>query len=184
MRQVLKPLLSFVLLSALLTGCANSVRHTDSEWPSSLPPKDYFVSYYLEDEENQEVCTLDEYLTWINRFYFGWEFYRRGWLQATNELVDSVHNPAHREAVRSRSLLVGKLVSSEWAKDRNHRFINTGHLSVWGNAIVNSMENQEQLSMLDKVLADIALLQSGQLQPSDIHERRYFDTVAFDDREF
>ena len=76
-------------------------------------------------------------------------------------------------------LEIGRLVSPEWSKDNNYRVINTRHVSIWGNALNESIIKQEPFVVLDKVLADIKQLLSRTLTPEEIRYSRYYDEKVF-----
>lgn len=163
-----------------LAACSTTQRNlSQPNWPEQLPPLSYFTDYYAQDPEHQEVLSESGYLNWIKRFYLGWELYRRGWLQATDELVATLDDPEDKRIARERAEEIGRLVSPEWAKARNYRVINTRHLTIWGNALNKSMVKQEQLIMLDKILSDVKILLDRKLQPKDIASNRYYEPESF-----
>lgn len=176
----MKRLLVAYFIFSVLTGCT-TVQQNTSHWSDELPPRAYFENYYARDTEHQAVTSLNEYLLWIQRFYFGWEFYSRGWLQTTNELLETLTNEDEKQYARERSLLIAKLISAEWAKNKNYRVINTRHLVIWGEAVNRSIEKKEQIKILDRILVDVNDLLCEQIEPKMIADNRYYETPAFGD---
>jgi hypothetical protein len=178
MKSINALLVSIVFLSA----CSSfDAKQKQDNWPAGLPAKEHFIAYYYHDRKQQEASTLDGYLMWVKRFYLGWELYRKGWLQATHELVETIDIPDEKLRAREKAFAIGKLVSAEWAKDKGHRVINTRHLSIWGNALNESTLQEEQLRMLDKILDDASTLLERKMQPRDIVQTRYYEAEPFGD---
>jgi hypothetical protein len=90
----MKSLLIILSTLSIVTSCA--IVNVSESWPDNIPSRSYFVSYYGKDKEHQEVLNQNDYLRWVHRFYFGWELYRRGWLQATDELVQTLDDPQEK----------------------------------------------------------------------------------------
>jgi hypothetical protein len=168
-----------VFLVILSCAACSIYKPVPSEWPDNIPSRSYFVEYFQKDPEHQKIVSEQEYLTWIHRFYFGWELYRRGWLQATDELVDTLNSNEDKVSAKRKSLLIGKLVAPEWAKDKRHRVINTRHLSTWGNSLMESKLRNEQLVILDRILIDVRDLLSYKIKPEDIKGDRYYSLDPF-----
>jgi hypothetical protein len=171
---------ALALLSLLILSACSTI-DLANDWPDNIPPRSYYVDYYKRDAKHQKIVSEQEYLIWIHRFYFGWELYRRGWLQATDELVATIYKLEAKNDAREKALLIGKLVSAEWAKESNHRVINTRHLSIWGNSLTESIIRGEQLKTLDEILTDVNDLLAGKLKPADIKIDRYYVVEAFPD---
>ncbi len=169
--------MTIVSLLGMLVACSSTPRHT--VWPVELPPKQYFVTYYQQDPDFQKITKLDTYLLWIRRFYFGWDFYRRGWLQATDELTATLNT--HEEKVKGKRLMlaIGAKISAEWAKDRTLRVINTRHMIIWGNALNNSMVKKQQFSVLSLVKNDVESLLKREIKPKEIITSRYYNPEPF-----
>ncbi len=174
----MKPVVLLIILGiSFLTAC--SIAPGKNEWPTNIPPRSYFVAYYAQDIPHQAILKKEEYLTWVHRFYFGWELYGRGWLQATEELVNSLKNPKEKQYAKRIMLKVGALVAPEWAKNKKFRVINTRHISIWGNSLHDAIARKEQLTTLDKIHADVDGLLEKRLSPSDIDYDRYFKQEPF-----
>jgi len=117
---------------------------------------------------------------WVNRFYYGWTLYRRGWVRATNELTASLSDPEDKQHALDMMFTIGKQVSAEWAKNKRHRVINTKHLSIWGNSLNQSVVKKEQLYILDRILEDVNLLLAQEIQPKDVDTHRYYPPINDD----
>jgi hypothetical protein len=178
------PLFISLLISLLLiSGCSMVQHQTKLDWPADLPPITHYISSYNEDPSNTQLISLDEYLLWIKRIYLGWELYRRGWIELSNNLAETIVDNTDRDLAEAKLAFMGKLVSTEWAKHRRLSTIKTRHLLIWGNALDQSPEKNEQLEIIDKVLADANLLIQRQLTPKDILIDRYYPQAVFHDRE-
>jgi len=168
-------LIAFGIL--FLTSC--SMAPGKDQWPTNIPPRSYFVEYYSRDIPHQAILNEEDYLTWVHRFYFGWELYGRGWLQATQELVDSLKTPKDKQYAQRVMLKVGALIAPEWAKNKRFRVINIGHISIWGNSLNDAIVRKEQLQTLDKIHKDVQALLQKKITPSVIDYDRYFKQEAF-----
>lgn len=153
---------------------------TKLDWPADLPPLEYFISSYNEDPANMELISLDEYLLWVKRIYLGWELYRRGWLELSSNLSETIADETNRDIAKEKLAYMGKMISPEWAKHRKLSTIKTRHLLIWGKALDQSPEHNEQLEIIDKVLADANLLIMRQLTPKDILNDRYYPQETLD----
>lgn len=165
----------------LISGCSTLRDQTKLEWPEGIPSIDYYIAAYDEDPSNKELISLDAYLLWIKRIYLGWELYGRGWLELSGNLAETIADKTDRDLAEAKLAFMGKIVSSEWAKHRRLSTIKTRHLLIWGNALDQSPENNEQLEIIDKVLADANSLIMRQLTPKDILTDRYYPQEALDD---
>lgn len=117
---------------------------------------------------------------WVERFYHGWEPFR-GWLHASDELISTLKSPSEQKLARDKSFAMGKIASAEWALENSKRKINNQHLSIWGNALLDSIDRREQLLILAKMLADVKSLMDGNLLPVDINNDRYYIQTPFGD---
>jgi hypothetical protein len=159
---------SFILL--LTAGCS----HLKDQWPDQVPKRSLFLKAYQLDQENKRIQSQEEYLLWIQRFYLGWEIYRNGWLKVTNQLVEETHNPDDRKIVEKKMQQIGLKISREWAKKHKQRKIFTRHVSIWGNALLESLDRNEPLLLIEKVNADVDALLAHKLQPKAITASRYY----------
>jgi hypothetical protein len=168
---------------SLLSSCSSLRDQTQLVWPEDLPPIAYFLSAYEQDPINKQYVSLSEYLLWVKRLYLGWELYRSGWLELSNNLAETIVNLTNKDIAKEKLALIGKIVSPEWAKHRKLSTIKTRHLIIWGNALYQSPANDEQLDVIDKVLADAILLIDRQLTPKQILADRYYPQAALVDIE-
>lgn len=166
-----------LLTTVLIAAC--STAPSESQWPSNIPARSVFTDYYAQDHKHQEALNEQGYLTWVHRFYFGWELYRRGWLQATQELVDSLPTEEEKAIGKERMETIGNLIAPEWAKDKRYHLISTRHLSIWGNTLNDAVIHKEQLLKLDSILADVQGLLSKEIAAKEITAERYYPQQAF-----
>ena len=170
----------FLLSCLAITGCSRTPIDTnDEKWSQHIPPREYFTHHYENDLDNRAAMSEESYLRWIHRFYFGWQLHKQGWLQASDELVQTLKTGEERKKARETALLIGKRVSAEWAKHKRHRVINTRHLIIWGNALNESIVQKEQQKILDKILNDVNTLLKKKIRPQDIAANRYYEYESF-----
>jgi hypothetical protein len=169
-----------VFLVATIVGCALTPPG-ETDWPTSIPSQDYYNGIYDLDEQNQGVQSRAEYLTWVIRFYEGWTLYEEGWNWTTARVLDNLEIPVQKARVRTKMAELGARVSAEWSKDAANRHIFTRTISAWGQALLESINRNEEETLLDKVSADVDALFSGELDSDDIVYERYYkaDTVEF-----
>lgn len=165
---------ALLLISSLFACSSNKVARQANAWPSDMPSRAYFLKVYEADEVNKKIQTKEEYLTWIVRFYNGWELYRRGWIKMTNELVAQVDDPSQIKEIRYKVDRIGRLVSGEWAKKSDTRTIYLRHVSVWGNALLESLDRNEALPLINRVNQDVDDLLAHRINADVITAERYF----------
>lgn len=166
-------LLILIALTSTLFACSTHRAERDT-WPEGMPSRAYFVKVYEADKINKQIQTKDEYLTWILRFYNGWELYRRGWIKMTDELVAQVQDPQQVTEIRYKIDRIGRLVSGEWAKKSDTRTIYLRHVSIWGNALLESLDRDQALPLIDQVNQDVDDLLAQKIKPDVITADRYF----------
>ena len=167
-------LVSFLTVTVLLSACATHAPK-EAEWPTDMPTRSYFVDYFASDIENQKSSQdLDEYLMWVVRFYKGWELYHNGWLRVTDSAVLGAKNPQMAAEVKTKMDAVGKVVSAEWAKNKNSNRILTRHVAVWGNALLEAIRRDQEVALIDRVLADATALVNNQIDLASVKPERYF----------
>lgn len=159
-----------ILLLSLVSGCT----HLRDQWPDQVPSRTLFVNTYNDDTDNKDIQTQEEYLLWIQRFYLGWEIYRRGWLQMTDELVAEVDDPKQQKIIEKKMHNLGLKISREWAKKTKQRRIYTRHVAIWGNALLESLDKGESMLLIDKVNEDVNALLAHKIEPKMITENRYY----------
>ena len=171
--------LCLLLIISTTTSCSTTQQQSTEQWPKDIPSRTYFTNYYQQDEAHQAALEQAEYLKWVQRFYHGWELYRRGWLKATEELVITVDTEAERNEVREKMLIAGRLIAPEWAKKKGYRVINTGHVAIWGNSLRASIKHKEQIKILDSILLDVNGLLTKNITPNIITAERYYTAEPF-----
>ncbi len=169
----------FIFTLAFLTSCA-TIKPT-SDWHQDIPPRPYFIDYYEANVTDKDILSQNDYLIWIHRFYFGWELYARGWIKSTEALSKTLDNHDDSQLAKEKALLLGSIVSPEWAKSKGDRVINTRHLNIWGNVLNESIVRKEQLIILDKILFDVNALLEKKIRPRDITFNRYYKVEEFGD---
>ncbi len=173
--------LKFPLLMVLILmqAACMTIRPT-GDWPEDMPSAIYYAEQYAAaGDELAEVQSLENYYMWVKRFYTGWVLQPQGWHWLTNAVSDSIEEPAQRNRVRTKMAIIGKRISAEWAKDKDHRVINTRHLIVWSNAVRLSVRQETEEALADQVMADVDALLERQLAPAAITKARYADVTGF-----
>jgi len=164
-------ILSIIFSLFLVSGCT----HLKDQWPDQVPSRTEFVNSYDEDTHNKNIQTREEYLLWVQRFYLGWEIYKRGWLKMTNELLAAVdETPEQKKIIEAKMHDLGLKISREWAKKTKQRRIYTRHVAIWGNALLESLNNGECMLLIDKVNDDVDALLAHKIEPKIITENRYY----------
>ena len=166
------------VLVVMLGACMGGPRQ---EWPTQLPNQQVFEAAFDADQANGAVQTEADYLLWVKRFYLGWALYPNGWEWLTATVLDATPDALERDRLRRQMAGIGQKIGSEWAKDSQHRSINTSHLIVWGNAVRLAVKEVSQAMLADKIGADVDALRAQALRPSQIEMDRYFpesSTVA------
>ena len=131
-----------ILFSILVLNACTSAKVVGG-WSEQIVSRQFFIEYYQQDAANKALMSEHVYLTWVRRFYEGWELYPRGWLKTIKEVVATV--PDWEEARVGRQMLrIGRSVAAEWAKSRNYRLINTRHLSIYGGMLCVIMAQIER----------------------------------------
>jgi uncharacterized membrane protein YphA (DoxX/SURF4 family) len=167
----------FALIALATTACSTAPNET--QWPNNIPARHTFLDYYNQDIEHKKALKEEDYLTWVHRFYFGWELYRRGWVRATNELVDSLDDTQNKPLAKQLMTNIGDLIAPEWAKDKRFHLIKTRHIVIWGNTINAAIVKKEQLLILHKILADVNALLEQRMTPETIQAERYYPQETF-----
>ena len=76
-----------VLLCLAFTSC---LAPDISNWPDNIPPQRSFDAAYLEDAQNQQLQSQQEYLEWVLSFYQGNLAYPTGWMDVEAVVLNSV----------------------------------------------------------------------------------------------
>ncbi len=157
----------------LLNGCATRAQKV-ANWPSNMPSREFFVAHYESDLENKDGQDVDEYLLWVLRFYQGWELYSNGWSKVTEDSLHGVTDPVLAQEIRTKMNLIGEGIACEWAKNKKDRRILTRHVVVWGNALIESIKRDQELALINRVLADVNGLLASHIAMDDVKAERYF----------
>jgi len=178
----MKSSVSIVLLlcSLCLSACVTHAPQ-QADWPRHIPSRDFFVAHYEADIDNKASEDLNEYLLWVIRFYEGWELYSNGWTKVTEDAVRGVKDPVIAEEIRSKLGLIGQGIACEWPKNKKDRRIFTRHIVVWGNALVESIKRDQELQLVNRVLADVNGLIAYRVDIDEIKAERYFPRDNGDD---
>jgi hypothetical protein len=169
-----KILFSLGLVCALLlNGCSTASKQLAS-WPSDMPSREFFVAHYESDRDNKMEQDVDDYLLWVLRFYKGWELYSNGWSKVTEDSLHGVSDPLVAQEIRAKMNLIGEGIACEWAKGKKDRRILTRHVVVWGNALIESIKRDQELALINRVLADVNALLVQQVAMDDVKAERYF----------
>jgi hypothetical protein len=168
------------LFVILATGCARTPPE-EMEWPANIPPQTFYNQIYDLDARNQEIQSRGEYLTWVIRFYEGWALVEEGWNWTTQRVLDSLEEPEEHARVRDKMYDLGARISAEWSKDSANRHVFTRTISAWGQALLESINRDEEEELLDRVSADLDALFAGGLDSRDIVYERYYqaETIEF-----
>lgn len=166
---------AIVLLSALSAGCISS--GVLENWPEEIPEQRYFKQLYRADTVNRDRQSEQEYLTWVARFYQGWELMPIGWDDiAGSVLVDL--EPEQYQRVDRHLQRIGEQVSAEWAKDNSVRQIDSGMLSLWAGVMQADFAADYRVSAVELIAQDVALLLDGRLAATAVNEYRYSDLLG------
>lgn len=168
---------SLFLISMLCAACIR-VPVKPIEWPEDLPPLDYYKNVYDKDQRNQKLQTRENYLMWVVRFYKGWNLYQDGWHMTTRDILIGIDDEAARKRMETKLFQLGKLMSAEWAKESRDRAIQSRELSIWGQALLKSLQRRKEEQLVDQVTRDVNALLAQELDRTDINLRRYLNPMA------
>ncbi|HCH20534.1 MAG: hypothetical protein CL692_04025 [Cellvibrionales bacterium] len=171
-KRSIKPIA--LILSCLLLASCSSLKVELRDWPANWPSESYFQAVYDRDQANQADQSYAEYIVWVKRFYSGWVFYPSGWDGMVEQLLATKEDPVLQAWFRQEMLALGARISSEWAKDDNHRLINSRHLLNWSDAVRRSVAQGQEEWLLAEINQDVAGLLNGSITASSIEEKRYF----------
>ena len=151
-----------VLLTVCLLGlgaCAIIPRSVQ-EWPPELPPKDYYIEYYRNDPSNHSLQSETEYLTWVRRFYLGWELYPFGWMDLESDVRGLIGNSIV-DTVSDKLRALGRTISADWARHNTLHRITTSILALWGEVIEAALEADKADAAIDLITRDAESLIQG-----------------------
>ena len=170
-----RALFCVLLCVGLLSACVSA--RVLENWPPQLPEQHHFLSYYAEDADNQKVQTELEYLTWVLRFYEGWELMPTGWQDIEASMLFGLSEQDHA-LVETQMLELGALMSAEWAKDNSVRLLDSAILSLWGAVMQADFAPEARIAAVTQIHEDVRGLLEGTLTLPSINEQRYFDTLG------
>ena len=159
-------------LMALLLSIISCKSNELSIWPSALPDRQYFISLYDADPENQVVQTQDQYLEWVINFYKGTLIAPTGWLAMQDTVVERA-NPIRRPELNARLRTLGAKIAGEWSKANDKRVIDSRMLGVWGSIIELVLESDAQERALALISNDVNALLTGDFLGSDVTDAYY-----------
>jgi hypothetical protein len=162
-----------LLITTVLCGCVHQAPK-ETSWPNDMPTRGFFVAAFDTDLVNKQGQDVEDYLLWVIRFYKGWELYRNGWTQTTEDSLINVKDPLLAQEIRTKMNLIGSSVAVEWAKSKKDRRILTRHVVVWGNALIESIKRDEELMLINKVINDIDGLMENKIHLDDVKAERYY----------
>lgn len=171
--QILPKILIASILSLVLSACVSGPQ-APPPWPEQLPPQALFQSAHQADAANAAVQGEQEYLKWVKRFYLGWALYPNGWEWLTSSVLRETDDHQERLMIKEQMYSIGQRIGAEWAKDSRHRYIDTSHLMVWGDALKLAIKQGTQLPLAGKISADVDALLAASLRPAQIRMGRYF----------
>jgi hypothetical protein len=163
-----------VLCLLMLAGCASS--RVLSEWPETVPEQSIFLQAYQQDLDNQAQQSDVEYLTWVVRFYEGWEMMATGWNDMTPVVLSDL-SPQQSEQVAEMRDNLGVMIAAEWAKDNDERIIDTRMLSLWGGVMVAALDPEVRIDAIALITDDVERLLAGELAPARINDARYTERL-------
>jgi hypothetical protein len=170
----MKTFLTMVLLSALFSCVSGNLVE---DWPQELPDQGYFARIYRADADNRVLQSEKEYLTWVARFYDGWELMPMGWNDiAESVLMDLELSDYQRINASLTSLAVQ--ISGEWAKDNQVRRIDSAMLSLWGGVMQADFSPDYRIAAVEMIREDVADILAGVLAPEQVTEARYVDELG------
>ena len=136
-----------LILPVCLVACASPTRSSEHS---------YFNRVWRADAANREVQSRDEYLAWVASFYEGSPVVA-GWTRRQVELCASL-DPAEARVAEPLIECLGRLLSSEWAKDNRHRRVNSEALATWAGVLSEARDEGRLLAALDSIIADVRYL--------------------------
>lgn len=165
-------------LLLIMLGACSSARVL-TEWPATVPDQQIFLQVYEQDAANQAEQTNVQYLTWVVRFYEGWEMMPTGWNDMTPVALSDL-NAQQSESVSEMRDELGVLIAAEWAKDNSVRTIDTAMLSLWGGVMVAALEPEVRIDAIELITDDVKRVLAGELAPARINDERYTERLPIE----
>ncbi|MDX1490357.1 MAG: hypothetical protein R3332_03665 [Pseudohongiellaceae bacterium] len=167
---VVRKSVAFLLLLVLLQSCSST--RVIEDWPSQLPEQAYFLDVYHADEKNRQLQSELDYLTWVVRFYQGWELMPTGWKDLRENMLFGLVG-ADLKQMQQELRYLGAQISAEWAKDNSVRKIDTAMLSLWGSVIQSDFALEARKSSMQLITEDVERVLDGSLEAEAVNEQRY-----------
>ncbi|MHC4606433.1 MAG: hypothetical protein ACYTAF_05815 [Planctomycetota bacterium] len=159
-----------VLVPVLAAGCIYP-EYREGEWPPGVPHKSYYLRLYNADRDNQKHQTVEEFLTWVIRFYKGYSI-APGWHRVEKTLSQDLSNEEF-SMLAPRLAFLGQLISGEWAKHTDVRLIDTRMLSLWGGILRKAMKKKVLKRAIDVLHGDALAVLAGEVKGKEITRSRY-----------
>ncbi len=164
-----------ILTSTLLASCMSA--RILEQWPEEIPDQRHFRQLYQTDKENAQLQSEIEYLTWVARFYQGWEMMPIGWDDISGSVLVDLE-PEQFQHLHRKLHRIGSQISGEWAKDNSVREIDSRMLSLWAGVMQADFSSEYRVQAVDLIAQDVAMLLSGRLAPEAVDEYRYSDALG------
>lgn len=150
-----------------LSGCAS---------PAPPAGDSYFGRVWSQDARNGEFQSIDQYLAWVASFYEGSPLVP-GWKRRQADLCASL-DPAEARIAEPQLECLGRLLSSEWAKDNRCRRVGSDLLQLWAAVLREAREEGRLIEGLDAVMGDVRAILSGDLPGAAVTGDRYARLAA------
>jgi len=156
--------------AVLLASCMNG--RVLEQWPEQIPKQNYFKQLYREDIPNSERQSEREYLTWVARFYKGWEMMPIGWEDISDSVLVDLE-PVHFRAIDRHLMRLGAQISGEWAKDNDVRQIDSRLLSLWAGVMQAEYSAEYRIAAVEIIARDVHDILNSALSKEQVTEDRY-----------
>lgn len=165
-----------VLLAICLLGSGCSIAPRPGlEWPDGIPPRDYFIERYRNDAANHDLQSEREYLSWVRRFYEGWEIYPFGWLDMQKDVIGLIAAD-QADAALEKLHSAGLIIATDWARHNTIHRITTRVLALWGEVIEVALGDGKADAAIDLITQDARDLVEGETRPEN------YDPVYYESR--
>ncbi len=165
-----------LMLGLVLAAGCNNPKYQRGEWPTDMPPEDYYATSYSADLENAKIQGPGDYFDWVLRFYKGYQIVP-GWRSQETALAKLLTDEEYL-ALSPQIAYLGQIISAEWAKDNKLRKIDNTMLALWGKVLQKSSAAHKAGGALDRLIEDAEAVLVGRLAKSDIKNERYADLLA------
>ena len=162
----------FIPLVGILLLVVSCKSNDSSVWPLTAPDRQYFISLYIADSDNQIVQTQEQYLQWVISFYQGTLITPTGWTAMQNIVVARA-DPSRKPELNQSLETLGAKIAGEWSKANEKRVIDSRMLSIWGSIIELVFEPDMQERALKLIINDVNALLAGDLLASEVTDSYY-----------